>query len=121
MTKSGHVFTPVKTVNYESLVALSYQNADGVNFEDAPVSVYILATFPIPKSTSKKKLSDIIREKVFPTKKPDCDNIAKAVCDALNGVAWRDDSQVVELSVAKRYTQYQPTVHVTIEELPDDH
>jgi len=40
---------------------------------------------------------------IYPTKKPDADNIAKIVLDALNGVAYTDDTQVVNLSVQKRY------------------
>ena len=35
--------------------------------------------------------------------KPDVDNLAKTVCDALNGIAWLDDSQIVRMSAVKRY------------------
>lgn len=56
-----------------------------------------------------KKIKGIER----PTLKPDCDNISKVVCDALNTIAWYDDSQVVELSVAKFYSE-QPRVDICI-------
>ena len=51
--------------------------------------------------------------------KPDCDNLAKAVLDALNGVLWQDDSQVVELSVSKWYAagDESPRTTIDVEEL----
>ena len=55
--------------------------------------------------------------KLHPTKKPDADNIAKVICDALNGVAYGDDTQVVNLNVKKRYTDEEPKVIVHIEQL----
>lgn len=42
---------------------------------------------------------------IRPTKKPDTDNIAKAICDALNGVAYRDDAQICCLTVQKQYSE----------------
>ena len=48
-----------------------------------------------------------------PTKKPDCDNIAKVILDALNGIAYHDDSQVVELVVHKHYAE-TTRVNVTL-------
>ena len=51
---------------------------------------------------------------LLPAKKPDLDNVAKIVCDALNGVAYKDDAQVVKLTVHKRYSE-RPEVAVEIE------
>ena len=50
---------------------------------------------------------------ILPTKKPDTDNIAKAILDALNGVAYYDDAQVVELHVVKKYSD-EPRAEVMI-------
>lgn len=62
-----------------------------------PVAVEILAVWPCPKSARKAdKL--VQRPRVG---KPDADNIAKAVCDAGNGVLWLDDAQVAELHVRR--------------------
>jgi Holliday junction resolvase RusA-like endonuclease len=61
--------------------------------------VTITSLFDIPASWSKKKAATT----VFCTKKPDCDNIAKIVLDALNGIAFHDDSQVSCLTVHKHY------------------
>ena len=59
-----------------------------------PVSVHVLAVFP---RLAKDKLPGSAPH----TSKPDCDNVAKAVMDALNGVAFVDDAQVSQLTVKK--------------------
>jgi Holliday junction resolvase RusA-like endonuclease len=79
------------------------------------LEVYITAFFPIPKSTSKKNRALMLEDKLLPTKKPDSDNIAKVICDALNGVAYGDDTQIVKLVVNKRYTAEEPKVIVYID------
>ena len=61
----------------------------------------------------------MITDEIKPTKKPDADNIAKAVCDALNGIAYKDDSQVVDLTVRKYYSKF-PRVQVFISEAKSD-
>lgn len=82
----------------------------------AAVRVEIDAVFPIPKTWSKGKKAQASVGKIVPDTKPDTDNIAKAVLDALNGVAYKDDSQVTELSVRKRYGEIGH-VAVRIEDL----
>lgn len=120
-TFNGHAvaYTPNKTVSYENLVKLSYQQqcTDAVPFEKGvQLIAEITAYFSIPKSASKKKTADMVMHKIRPTKKPDTDNIAKAVLDALNGIAYYDDSQIVSLTVHKLYNEY-PKVIVAIEEV----
>ena len=115
--------TPEKTVLYENLIKQSFtQQAykDARWFDKEPLRMYIKAFYPIPKSTSKKNRQLMIEGKLFPTKKPDADNVAKVVCDALNGVAYGDDTQIVRLSVEKVYTDEPPMVQVLIEEVGDD-
>lgn len=113
----GHVYTPVKTANYESLVALSYRNAaKGYKFT-SPVLVKIYAFHKPPKSASKKANADMLAGIIRPTKKPDLDNVVKIVLDGLNKVAWDDDVQVVEMVVGKFYST-EPYVMVIVEELP---
>lgn len=106
-------YTPKETVNYENWVKLSYQNFGGENFGDTPLKVQITAKYPIPKSFSKKKHEMAIDGEIRPTTKPDCDNIAKIICDALNGIAYDDDKQIVELLVVKEYAE-RPRVVVEI-------
>ena len=100
-------YTPAKTVEYENLVRLAWMQAGHEKIE-GPIQVIIDASFPIPKGTSKKKASEIDK-KAYPHK-PDCDNIAKTVLDALNGIAYDDDAQVVSLRVQKNYRAEGPQV-----------
>lgn len=119
MTKSGHTYTPEKTRDYERLVRACYQSQVGrFSFPPGvPLTVLIEAEFPIPKSTSKKKAAALMGR--WHTKKPDADNVAKAVLDALNGIAYPDDAAISKLTVEKSYSD-QPGVMVRITgEVPD--
>jgi Holliday junction resolvase RusA-like endonuclease len=76
------------------------------------IDVMIVADFPIPKSYSKKK-KETLNKQMRP-KKPDVDNIAKFYLDALNGVLYDDDAQIVSLSVIKRYS-ILPSITITFD------
>lgn len=108
--------TPEKTVLYENYVKECYLTAKKREkwFDGEPLQMYITAFFDIPKSTSKKKRQKMLKEEVLPTKKPDIDNIAKVICDALNGIAYHDDTQIVSLNVSKVYAETEPRVLVGI-------
>lgn len=95
--------TPEQTKDYESLIRWSYKAAGGKYLGEKLISVDIQAFYPIPKSFSKKKRQAAEFEEMRPTTKPDCDNVIKAVLDALNGVAYYDDKQVVSVSCNKYY------------------
>jgi Holliday junction resolvase RusA-like endonuclease len=105
MGKGVRMFTPAKTVNYEHAIAMYAQKAmqDGAWEADlsALYAVRVLARFAMPKSFSQKKRVAMLTEPC--AKKPDGDNILKAVGDGLNGIVWKDDSQVVEMSIEKRW------------------
>ena len=75
----------------------------------------IKAFFPIPKSATKRFFTECANEDHPVIKKPDFDNIAKIICDALNEIAFKDDSQVYDCRVEKFYSEKPRTV-VTIEE-----
>lgn len=99
-------YTPRKTTEYEELVRYCYRQIYGDRMlftAEEPIRATIVAYFQIPKSSSKKRQIEMISSKVLPTKRPDTDNIAKIVLDALNGLAYPDDKQVVELHVIKEY------------------
>jgi Holliday junction resolvase RusA-like endonuclease len=108
--------TPDKTKRYEEQVKGAYLEQVGreVSFPEGPVRVTILMGFSIPKSTSKKKRLQMLQGKIRPQKKPDIDNVTKAVLDALNGLAYSDDKQVVDITASKWYTK-KPFVWVTME------
>ena len=112
--KHARMFTPAKTVAYESLIALAAQQAmAGAPLITGPVMLTVQMFHPIRPSWSKKKQADALANIVRPTIKCDADNCMKAVCDALNGVAWKDDVQVVDAMISKRFSE-TPRVIVSI-------
>ena len=115
-TRNGRVYTPADTIRYERLVQLAYDEAVGDLIFASPVKVVIEAIHKPPKGKSKKVVADMLSGHILPTKKPDADNVAKIILDALNGVAWHDDTQVVEMAVSKHYG-VEAEVWVTVEEI----
>lgn len=53
-----------------------------------------------------------------PRRAGDLDNVLKASLDALKGIAWEDDSQIVELQALRLDDRANPRLVVTVEELP---
>ena len=105
-------------VLYENLVKTEYRIQSGVRFaDDAMLSVRIFAFLSVPKSVSRKKHLAMIDRLIRPTRKPDFDNIGKIICDALNGIAYRDDAQIVDALVRKFYSD-TPRVIVEISDIP---
>lgn len=78
-----------------------------------PIVLQLVFDLPIPQSLPKRRIS-------FATKRPDIDKCARSLCDALKGVLYADDSQVVGLHVVKRYGR-EPGVLVTVDEVHDRH
>lgn len=114
VTRTGHAFTPSKTVTYENLVKLCFLEAyPGWTPTESEISMYIFADFPVPVSWSKKKKKDALDGKIHPHK-PDWDNIGKIISDGLNSVAYVDDAQIFACTVNKNYSE-APKVHVLIE------
>lgn len=95
--------TPEQTKSYEDLIRWKYRAAGGQYMGEKVLQVHIKAFYPIPKAFSKGKAYEAIDGNIRPTTKPDCDNIIKVVLDALNGVAYYDDKQVVCVSCNKYY------------------
>ena len=118
-SKSGIVYTPKETRVYEDFVRVCYSDyANQYQWEpyDGQLRAEIEVFIQVPKSDSKlNKQAKIIGE-IRPTIKPDCDNLAKSILDSLNGWAYRDDKQVIELSVKKFYAE-QSEVKVKLMEV----
>jgi len=98
---SVRMHTDSKTISYEKKVVYAFRRANGRILVEGkkPLRVSIKAVFIKPKGWTKKKKA----ETIYYTSVPDCDNIAKIVCDGLNGVAYEDDSQVARIDVCKVY------------------
>ncbi len=107
-------YTPAKTRNYEKQLETYYAKTCSEYFE-GPIRINVEFRMPIPKSTTKKLREKMLSGEVKHTKKPDTDNLLKAVTDALNGLAFKDDSQITRIVATKHYSQY-PGTRLTITE-----
>ena len=113
--KNGHTYTPEKTRQYENKVVLCWRCQGGKGFAaGVPLSATVTAFFKVPKSTSKKKAAAL--DGTPHIKRPDADNVAKAILDALNKHVYNDDSAIALLTVRKYQTTGASRVEVTIEE-----
>ncbi|QXG42237.1 RusA family crossover junction endodeoxyribonuclease [Pseudomonas viridiflava] len=110
----ARMFTPEKTANYESLIAIAAHHvmADR-ELLSGPVLMELRIMVPVAASWSKKKTAQALAGEVMPTKKPDADNVLKAICDGINGIVFKDDVQVVNVSLSKRFSA-TPGVHVRV-------
>ncbi len=115
-TYTNMIYTPPKTKEYEKLIQqyfkIKYKNHETLMER---VSVTIVAYMKIPKNTNKKKTKEMLEGNIAPTKKPDIDNIAKSVLDAMNKFVIKDDNQVSKISVEKKYGEIEK-LYVKIEE-----
>ena len=109
--------TPAKTVAYEGLVAQAAQTAmRGAPLLEKACRIELDVLCSVPASWSQKKQAQALAGAIRPAKKPDADNVLKAVCDGMNGVVWKDDVQAVDVLLRKRYAP-TPGVHVIVAEL----
>lgn len=115
-TRTGRAYTPTKTKNYEYLVRqlFVYKYPQFVPIEGR-VRMTITAYYELPNKRSKLQEAEMLANIISPTKKPDWDNIGKIVSDALNKFAFKDDAQITEATIIKKYAR-TPRVLVRIEE-----
>ena len=113
-------YTPTKTKTYEQQVADAARVAMGAKLRTMePVQLNMDIFVPIPKSWSKIKRARALNGVEYPTTKPDIDNVAKAVFDAMNGIVFQDDKQIINHCITKRYSD-NPRVEVRVYEVSYD-
>lgn len=113
--KRVRLYTDQKTADYEAHVAdVARVAMAGRDPFEGPVRVYATVTMRVPKSVSRLVRDLMLSGAILPVKKPDLDNVVKAVLDGLNGVAFVDDAQVVGQSAEKVYGA-EPGVTVTVQ------
>jgi Holliday junction resolvase RusA-like endonuclease len=109
-------YTPDGTRAYEEMIAWEYsRQCGGMLTEHGLVRMTIKAYHGIPKAARRKDRALMASGVIRPLKKPDMDKIAKIYADALNGLAYHDDTQIVVLSCMKFYSD-EPRVDVVLEE-----
>lgn len=117
-TRNGyaHAYTPKKTSEYEEKIKFEFLASTcetlPVYEKGIPLKVEMVMAFPIPQSFSKKKHEQAKRGLIVPTTKPDVDNVIKQL-DALNGLAFYDDSQIVDIHAEKIYAD-EPYLEIKI-------
>ena len=111
----GRTYTPEKTANAEAVVR-EYARAaypEKKHLISGPVCLTVIFFMTIPKSWSKKKQHQADIGEVRPTSTPDIDNLLKLVGDALNGVVYLDDKQIIEVRADKLYS-HNPRTDVSV-------
>lgn len=118
-----NTYSPPETVAYEARVsrfATAAMKAAGITSPSPwPIELMIELRMQIPESWTKKKRLAASIGTVRATKKPDADNVLKGIKDAMNGIVWADDAQVVLLTVRKLY-HAEPAVIVAVREVEGD-
>jgi Holliday junction resolvase RusA-like endonuclease len=113
----ARLYTPEKTVNYEGLVKYAAHEAmAGRALMLDAVSVCLEIYCAVPASWSRKRTAQALSGAIRPTTKPDIDNVAKAVFDAMNGIVWKYDVQVASARIEKHYAE-TPRVFVQVQEI----
>lgn len=119
-TAGGFVkaYDPAKSGDYKQFVKLAAREFAPASLLEGPIKMKLVVYRSMPGYLSKspKKAAAAEAGEVVPTSKPDIDNYLKGVKDALKGVIWKDDSQVVEVYALKRYSA-RPRIELKIIEL----
>ena len=97
-TKTGHTYTPTKTIQAEHRIQEQVGREWSNPPLDVPLKFVLTAYIAKPKSPKNKK---------FPVTRPDGDNYLKLAADALNHIMWTDDSIIVDAVVLKRFVNDQ--------------
>ncbi|WP_131753700.1 RusA family crossover junction endodeoxyribonuclease [Burkholderia vietnamiensis] len=109
--------TPEESERYENLVKMAARAVMRSSAPYAgPIRLIVNIGLPIPASWSMKRQNEAAAGAIGATKKPDADNVVKALKDGMNGVVYVDDGQVVDLWVSKRYAR-TPGVRIEAIEL----
>ena len=85
-----------------------------------PVRLTCVIYRAVPQSWSRRKRADAIADKIRPKTRPDVSNVIKGIEDALNGVWYNDDSQIVEYGVIGKWYAEEPRVYVRLDREVDD-
>ncbi len=93
---NGRTFTDAKTVQAERHIQRHAIEQIGKPCLTGPLHVSLTINIAPPPSWSRKKAADALAGRILPTSRPDIDNQMKTAADALNGIAWKDDAQIVD-------------------------
>src|SRR5699024_7378870 len=112
MGKGIRMYDPKKVADYKRLVEYEAKKQWAGDVLTSPLHVTITIYRPIPKSETIKRKELMESQEILPVVRPDIDNYAKAPLDALNGIVWQDDSQIVRL-VSEKFYSHEPRTEIT--------
>ena len=107
------VYDPPKVKNFKNLLRSLAVNQYSRPPLIGPLSVSLTFYRPVQKSISQAEREQRLSNQLKPVVKPDTDNYIKATLDALNGVLWHDDAQIVKITAEKRYSDH-PMIAVSV-------
>lgn len=109
-------YTPDKIKEYEKLVRERFlEETQNSRFaDDALLEIYITVLAKMPKGATPEEQARMFNGRANNAKTPDLNKITKIVCEALEGVAYKDTVQITKVSAIKAWSVY-PSVWVTIE------
>ena len=97
-------YTPEKTKTYETEVGMMAKAAMGASeVLEGALETFIYVTFPVPASYSKKRTEACLNNTEKHTKRPDLDNVIKAVIDGMDKIVFNNDSQITSIHSTKVY------------------
>ena len=105
VNRNGHCWTPDKTTDYERKIKMAYwtKYRNQMFAGDKALAIDIVLYYVRTKNMSKKKRMLAQKGILRPLVKPDIDNVIKAILDGLNGLAFEDDKQIVQVTSEKWY------------------
>ena len=109
-------YDPEKSRNYKHDVKLAAIQVKPETPLEGPISLTVKVFRSIPKSFGKKKVAQALAGELRPITKPDLKNIITGIEDALKGIIWKDDSQVVDFGKSSKWYSENPRVEVVIKE-----
>jgi Holliday junction resolvase RusA-like endonuclease len=113
--KRAALYTPTETKNIVADIRMQSMPNKPPQPLDSALAVEVAIYLPIPTMSAKKKALAIYG-KLLPSKKPDLDNIEKALWDALQGVYYTNDSRICDKRIRKFYSEV-PRIEVEIWEI----
>lgn len=113
----ARAYDPAKSRDYKDYIRLAAaQQVSASGALCGALSLSVRVYRGIPKSLSKSKREAAERGELRPTTKPDITNYLKIIEDALNKIAWRDDSEIVDITGSKYYSE-RPRIEIEVEEI----
>jgi Holliday junction resolvase RusA-like endonuclease len=113
---TGRTYTPAETTSAEERVRQAWREAGAPDYGHNPIrlNVTVVLERPTGHRRTNGELSAAGLRSVYPTKKPDLDNVLKLVADALNKCAYADDAQVVDADLSRRWATREQHDHVLV-------